>query len=201
MNHLFQMIASLLNIYMLIVIFRIILTWFPGMMGYGSVFRILSNITDPYLGWFRRLGIFRAGSMDFSPVVALSILSITRSAFLFLARFGTISIGIILAMILQAVWGIVSFFLGFLIIVLLLRLIAHFINRNFYGSFENLIDSISSPVIYRINRIFFGNRIINFRTSLIISILILGLGFYLLRRLFIFLSGILVLQTPGVFSV
>ena len=194
MNYLFQLIASVLNIYMIIIIFRIILTWFPG-MGYGSVFRIVSGITDPYLGWFRRLGIFRAGNLDFSPVIALGVLSLTRSAFSFLARFGTISIGIILAMVLQAVWGIVSFFLGFLIIVLILRLITNLMNQGTYGFFWNLIDSISRPVIYRVNRIFLGNRIINFRTSIIITILILGLGYYFLRWLFYYLSGILIPET------
>ena len=191
MINIFDLVATILHIYMLIVIFRIILTWFPG-MGYGDVFRVVSGITDPYLGCFRRLGIFRAGNLNFSPVIAIGILSLTRSAFLFLARYGTISIGIILAMVLQAVWGIVSFFLGFLIIVLILRLIAHLMSRSTYGFFWNLIDSISRPVIYRVNRIFLGNRIINFRASIIITILFLVLGYCLLRWLFYYLSGILI---------
>ena len=194
MNYAFNLIATVLNIYTIIIIFRIILTWFPG-TGYGGAFRIVSSITDPYLGWFRRLGIFRAGNLDFSPVIALAVLSLTRSAFLFLARYGTISIGIILAMVLQAVWGIVSFFLGFLIIVLILRLIAILMNQSTYGFFWNLIDSISRPVIYRVNRIFLGNRIINFRTSIIFTIIFLALGYYLLRWLFFFLSGILTPET------
>ena len=194
MSNIFNLIATVLNIYLIIIIFRLILTWFPG-TGYSGAFRIVSGITDPYLGWFRRLRIFRAGDLDFSTVIALAVLSLTRSAFLFLARYGTISVGIILAMVLQAVWGIVSFFLGFLIIVLILRLIVNLMNQSTYGFFLNSIDSISQFVIYRVNSTFFGNRKINFRTSIIFSIIFLALGYYLMRWLFFFLLGILIPET------
>ena len=183
-------ISFLISIYMVIIFIRIILTWFSG-TGTGRFQEILAMITDPYLNWFRRFTFLRTGFLDFSPIVALGVLSLINRIFTILAYYNTISIGIILIMMLQIVWGIISFFLGFLIIVLVLRLIAYLAKQNLYNPFWRIINTIAQPVLYRINRILFRDRIVNFRTLIIISIVGLGILYVILRLLLSLVSAVL----------
>jgi YggT family protein len=175
---------------MLIIFVQIILTWFQG-MDQGGFQEVLAKITDPYLDWFRRFPALRIGYMDLSPIVALGVLSLFNRVLNTLAAYGTISIGIILALILQAAWGAVAFFLGFLIIILILRLIAHLakLGRN---SFWYIIESISQPVLYRINRFIFNNRIVNFTTGIIVSLAVLVAAYLVLNIVVFIVSGLLV---------
>ena len=172
MTQIFRFLSLLLNIYMIIVFVRIILTWFSG-FGTSRLQEILAVITDPYLNWFRRFDALRVANLDLSPIVALGVLSLVNRIVNSLAIYGTISIGIILAMVLQALWGAVSFFLGFLIILLVLRFIAHLSNQSSASRFWRAIDTISQPVIFRINRFIFKDRIMTFGTSIILSIAVL----------------------------
>ena len=190
MAQIFGFLASLTSIYMMIVFFRVILSWFSG-MGNNRVLEIVSAVTDPYLNWFRRFGALRIGNLDLSVLIALGALSLVNRVFASLAFHGSISIGIVLALILQAVWGAVSFIIGFLIIILALRLIAHLSGQDGYSHFWRIIFTIAQPVMQWINRSVFKDRIINFGTSIIISIVILGLGYFVIRLLVIFVSAML----------
>jgi len=174
-------LSSLISIYMMVVIFRIILSWFSWMRG-GPMQNFLAKVTDPYLNWFRRFPL-RLGFLDISPIVALAVLSFINSVFATIAHHQTISIGILLAMALRMVWSAVSFLLGFLIIVFALRLVARFVRANTLSPFWRIVDAIFQPVSYKINRIFFKNRILNFTSSVIVSIAIMGFVFLGLRFL------------------
>lgn len=187
MTQLMGALSFFVSVYMLLIFIRIVLTWFTGIR-HGGFQDILARITDPYLNWFRRFTVLRVGFLDLSPIVALGVLSLVNRIFSTLARYGTITIGIVLAMILQALWAAVSFFLGFLIIVLILRLVAHLAKVNSYSPFWRVVETISQPVLFRINRIFFKNRIVNFGTSVILSIAGLGICYLVLGLLVSFVS-------------
>ena len=174
---------------MMIIFVRIILTWFSGMDN-GGFQDILARITDPYLNWFRRFPALRMGFLDLSPIVALGVLSLVNRILGTLASYGTITIGVILAMVLQAVWGAVSFFLGFLIIILILRLIANLLRQS-GNSFWSIINGLSQPVLYRINNFFFRDRIVNFMTALVVSIATLVVVYLILNILVFIFSGML----------
>ena len=190
MSLIIRVLSSLVSIYMLLIFIRIILTWFSG-MDQGRFPEILSRITDPYLDWFHRFPALRMGYIDLSPIVALGVLSLVNRVLSTLSVYGTISIGIILALILQAAWGAVSFFLGFLILFIILRLIAHLLKLG-GNSFWRIIESISQPVIYRINHFIFKSRIVNFTTGIILTLAVLA-AIYLILNIFVFIvSGILV---------
>jgi YggT family protein len=180
MSQLFGFVSFILNIYMMIVFFRIILTWFSG-FGTGGIQNVLSKITDPYLNWFKRFSFLKFGFLDLSPIVALGALSLANRILIMLARYGRISIGIILALLLQAVWGAVSFFLGFLIVILVLQLIAYLFVKNTYSPFWRIIDSISQPILHKITGLFFRNRITNFIVTLVTSIAGMLLIYFLFR--------------------
>ena len=191
MAQLMGVLHFLVSVYMLIVVIRIILTWFTG-IGNSGFQNVIARITDPYLNWFRRFPALRVGFLDLSPIVALGALSLVNRIFGTLARYGTITIGIILAMVVQVLWGAVSFFLGFLIIVLILRLAAHLAKVSFNGTFWSIVDAVSQPVLFRINSILFKDRIVNLLNALIISIICLGLIHLVLGILVSLLSGTLV---------
>ncbi|MDR3020729.1 MAG: YggT family protein, partial [Treponema sp.] len=154
----------------------------------------IARITDPYLDWWRRKLNLRVGQLDFSVVAAIAALSMARSIFYSFAQYEKVTLGIILAIVLLSIWSVISFILGFFIVVLVLRLIAYLTNRNIYGTFWQIIDSISQPVLYRLNRIIFGNKIGSFLKGIVLSILMLaairiGVGF-IIPHITGFLSGL-----------
>jgi YggT family protein len=182
MRTLFVILGGLTSLYMLVISVRIILSWFRG-NEYGRPMEILCAITDPYLNWFRRIPGLRAGFLDLSPIAAIAVLSMLNRIFSTLAYYGAVTLGILLAMILQALWSAFHFLLLFFGAVLVLRLIAYLGNMNIYSPFWRIVDTISQPVLYRINRIFFGRRIIRYLNSLILSIAILAVLALVLRFL------------------
>jgi YggT family protein len=175
-----NILGSLTSLYMLLILARIMLTWFSG-AGYGKPVELLCRITDPYLDWFQRFPL-RFGILDLSPILALTVLSVANNVFGTLGRYGRVSLGIILAMLLSAVWSAASFIIGFFIVILALRLIAHLAGRDVRHSFWGIIDALAQPVLHRINRIIFRSRLVNYLSGLIVAIAVLlvlrlGLGF------------------------
>jgi len=187
MSQFINFLSLLVSIYMMIIFFRIILTWFTG-FGNSGLIDFLCKITDPYLNWFGRFTFLRVGFLDLSPIAALGVLSLLQRILGILARYGKISIGVILAVIIQGIWGAVSFLLGFLIIVLILRLITALFIQDAGGSFWNAVDTISQPVLFKIRSFLFKNRFVNFTMLLVISIAGLVMVYFGLRILFSFVS-------------
>ncbi|MDR2020234.1 MAG: YggT family protein [Treponema sp.] len=163
-----NLLGRLIGAYMLIIFIRVMLSWFGGAR-LGRPVEILARITDPYLDWWRRFPIFKTSFIDLSPVAGLAALSLAQTVCATAAYYGRLSLGVLLAIVLQAVWSVVSFALGFFIIVLLLRLVAYLTNRNIYSTFWRIIDSIAQPVLYRITRIFFRRRLINYLAGVFLS--------------------------------
>jgi YggT family protein len=179
-----NILGGITSLYMILIFIRIMLTWFTG-ANYGRAYHLLSGITDPYLNWFRRFSFLRVANLDLTPVVALALLTVVNNIFLTLGRYGALTIGIILSMLCSVLWSVVSFVLGFFIIVLVLRLIAYLANRDVYHGFWRIIDSVSQPILYRINRMLFGRRLVRFMTGILTSLgvlLVLRVGLELLVR-------------------
>lgn len=75
-----QSLAGFLQIYSVLLIIRILLSWFPNLNWYNPPLSILSQITDPYLNIFRSF-IPPLGGIDFSPMLAIFALQIVSSLF------------------------------------------------------------------------------------------------------------------------
>jgi YggT family protein len=172
-----KLLTTLVGIYSLLIIIRIMLTWFSN-APYGRPVEILAAITDPYLNWWRQRLNLRAGTLDLSPIVAMVALSVVQTICSTIADEGRISLGIILIVCLFALWAAVAFILGFCAIILILRFIGYMCNCNMYSTFWRIIDSISQPLQYRINRIIFGRRLVRFTTGLVVSIIALVAAFF-----------------------
>ncbi|BAY30389.1 hypothetical protein NIES37_45340 [Tolypothrix tenuis PCC 7101] len=75
MNLLIATLATFIQIYTVLLIVRVLLTWFPNIDFYSQPFAALAQITDPYLNLFRSI-IPPLGGMDFSPILAFLVLQL-----------------------------------------------------------------------------------------------------------------------------
>lgn len=66
---------TFIQIYVVLLIIRILLTWFPTVNWYSQPFAALSQITDPYLNLFRSI-IPPLGGIDLSPMLAILVLQL-----------------------------------------------------------------------------------------------------------------------------
>jgi len=69
----FQTVITFLQIYSVLLIIRILLSWFPNLDWYNPPFSVLSQLTDPYLNLFRSI-IPPLGGIDLSPILAILLL-------------------------------------------------------------------------------------------------------------------------------
>jgi len=172
MSIIFGLFASCIGIYSLLILARIIMSWFSRSVP-GAITNFLTKATDPYLDWWKNKVSLRIGPLDMSIIFAIVSLSLLQTILHMLSVSQRITIGVLLAIALSAIWSIISFIAGFCLIIILLRGFAYLTNRDMLSRFWGTVDSMSQPVLYRINRIVFGNRIGNFLQGIIFSSLIL----------------------------
>ena len=77
----FQVLAQTLQIYSLVLIVRVLLSWFPNMDWSNPVLSTVSSITDPYLNAFRGL-IPPLGGIDLSAILAFVALNLLQKLLL-----------------------------------------------------------------------------------------------------------------------
>lgn len=73
-----QTLSTFLQIYFILLIIRILLSWFPSVDWFNPPFSILSQLTDPYLNLFRSI-IPPLGGIDISPILAIFLLQFVSS--------------------------------------------------------------------------------------------------------------------------
>jgi YggT family protein len=83
-----QVLAQTLSIYTLVLLVRVLLSWFPNLDWSNPILSSVSAITDPYLNAFRGL-IPPVGGLDLSSLVAFVALQLAQS----LLGFGATSLG------------------------------------------------------------------------------------------------------------
>lgn len=189
MFNIFRIISSVLSIYSILCLVRVLLTWFPK-ANYSQAGRTLSGLCDPYLNIFRKFSFLHLGGLDFSPAAAIIVLNIAGQLCITLGMSGHLSIGLLLSSLIQLFWALASSILNFIIVLLLIRLIAFMYMRykakkTGYSSYSPIWDQLDrwiSPFIYKISGKLF-RRMISFTHALIISIVALFLSVQVLRIL------------------
>ena len=68
--------------------------------------------------------------IDFSPIIAFVILGFLINIFSSIATYGTITVGIIIALLVNGIWSIISFILVLLIILAVIRLLSSTLIRS-----------------------------------------------------------------------
>lgn len=188
-----KILGTIISIYMILIFARVILTWFSG-VNFGKPFYMLATITDPYLNYFRRFQFLRMGGVDFSPVAGLLVLVVFLNIFNTIAMYGKITVGIILAIILNALWSAVSFLITLFIILIVIRFFASLMKANTVHPFIRTIDYIITPLLNWIHKNFFKKRFLTLQTGLAIagaSLLALSiLGNIIFSRLAVLLQSL-----------
>ena len=72
-------LQTFVQIYLILMFIRILLSWFPNINWYDPPFSILIQLTDPYLNIFRSI-IPPLGGIDFSPIIAIFALQFAAQA-------------------------------------------------------------------------------------------------------------------------
>ncbi len=165
LSYLARFLSAVVVLYMLACSARIILTWVPGVPT-GRAGEILSRAVDPYLGWFRRFRFLVSARFDFSPIVAVSLLAVLNNILTTLAFTGSITLGFVLGLFVGAAWSALSFFIDFFAVCALLRVIAYAAKWNSLHPLWRTVDEILNPVLYRINRLVYRDRIVNYLQGL-----------------------------------
>ena len=173
-----SIIARVLNALVIVYVFlctaRVLMSWLPTLdSGRGGA--ILARVTDPYLNFFRRFKIFKSGTFDFSPIAALALLVVVNDLLTTIAFSGRLSVGIVLALLVGAAWSAVAFIISFFALCAAARIVAYVARWNSLHPLWMVIDSILNPLLYRINRLLYRNRIVNYLQGLITGFAILFL--------------------------
>jgi len=74
-----RLLVTVIQLYSLVILVRIILSWIPNVDRNNQIIRLLYQITDPVLKPVRRV-IPPIGMIDISPLVALVLLSAVERA-------------------------------------------------------------------------------------------------------------------------
>ena len=75
-----SIIATIIYFYSILIVLRIFMSWLPNINWDQQPIKWLRIITDAYLDIFRRF-VPPIGGIDFSPIVALLVLSILQEVF------------------------------------------------------------------------------------------------------------------------
>ena len=65
-----RVLSMILSIYMWLIVVRAIASWF-AMDPYNPIYQFLIRITEPVLGYIRRILPIRTGMVDISPIIAI----------------------------------------------------------------------------------------------------------------------------------
>ena len=174
MNRFFLLLSSLVEIYSVLCIVRLFLTWIPG-AAYSKAADVLSKICDPFLNVFRGIKFLRIGAIDFSPALALCALAVLSSILKSISYGAQFSPILILIVFLSAIESFIISILTFIIIIHIIRLVIIFVQgmpMNRSPILESL-DSVLMPFCYKIAKTFTLGRSVTYKTALIISIITL----------------------------
>lgn len=187
-----SIISSFLSLYSLLIVFRIILSWGNiGELRFGSFYRMLCSITDPYLAIFRGIPGLQRGNLDFSPILAMILLGILNNIVAIVAAEGTITIGLILALIINATWSVISFFLLIFIVLAIARIVYEYYKSPNSIHYISILDNLLKGPQDRVHRLLFGGREMPIKTLLFGTAAALIIFRIALRIIFDFLTGYL----------
>ncbi|KEO62529.1 membrane protein [Borreliella garinii] len=145
---LIETLMVFLQIYRVLILVRIILSWLVSSgINTNVFFRFIHIVTEPFLSFFRRIPFFTFGMFDFSPIAAL----ITLTIFERMLVYGNYKLSTFIILFIVEIWGIFRSIFITIVFFLLLRLLLLLLNL-FQGSdFFKTVDSFLLPLSTRIS--------------------------------------------------
>lgn len=162
-----QFVNAVILVYLLLLTMRILLTWFR-LPYYGRAWNYLSRITDPYLSFFRGIKFLRTGVFDFSPLAAILTLIVIQNVLGYLIRFGVITLGFFLSVVLQACWGGAVWIMLFFSFLSVVRLAGLYFAKESPSPIWQTVDLMVQPIANEVKRIL--RRDLEFRYALVVVI-------------------------------
>jgi YggT family protein len=141
-----KILHGLLLVYLMLLSARVILSWFRGSVS-GRAWELLMSITDPYLSIFSRLRFLRQGMLDFTPIAAFLVLVVSLNMLNTILLTGTITLGLVLASLLDAVWSGVSFLIFFFMVVAIAKVVADTMLRGRETTFSRAVTMMVQPLV------------------------------------------------------
>jgi YGGT family. len=180
-------LSKLITLYSFIIWTRILLSWVNPYSRPGSLTYYFAMLVDPFLNLFRSKH-FRVGMLDFSPIFAIATLSLVQSVANVYAAYGVITLGLILALMLNIIWNYgVSFFFLFAIISLIFRTLTSFTgSTGMMWRFGSMTGSLAGKV----RNLFFKRRLVHDSTVNLITLILMLLFYVAARYLYVLLFNL-----------
>jgi len=170
---LLETLSFVFSLYTMLIVVDIILKWlYPNSTGRSS--RMISQLTDPFLNFFRKFRISHIGYIDISPLLAVVTLSIINQILGRLRELGSITFWAVIAIIISSIWNVIMTLLLAVLIVAVVRYLFLMFTTNKMNSFANMCDPFFIPLSSRIASVFVRNSASSYQLNLIISIIVVA---------------------------
>ena len=170
---LLEVLAFISSLYTMLIVVDIILKWiYSGPKGRGTM--MISQLTDPFLNFFKRFRISRIGYIDISPLLAVLTLSIINQILGRIRELGSITFWAIIAIIISSIWNVIMTLLLAVLVVAVVRYLFLMFTTNKMNSFANACDAFFIPLSSRIASVFIKNASSSYQLNLIISIIVVA---------------------------
>lgn len=187
-------LARLLGAYSLLIWVRIILSWIVRTPSRSSWIYWIGVMVDPYLKAFQSKRS-TVGRLDFSPIIAIGVLSVIESILQFYGLYGTLTLSMVLYVFLSAFWNYgLSIYFWILFFALVFKTIASMSSSPQMWAAAGSMGDAASPVTDFV-RSFAKNRILSEKAVNAISLVLVLVVWFMVKYLVGWL-GTLVLRIP-----
>ena len=146
-------------VYFLLIMIRVILSWVPSNSeGSMKIQAFINRLTDPYMNKFRGISWLRFGMFDFSPVLGLALLSFLLYITQRLSTGGFPSVGELIVLVIQLVWGLAAFLATLLGVLMIIRLVTLYTVKG-RPSWTSRLDAFLFPRVSKILGVFTGRSV------------------------------------------
>ena len=162
-------LSALIIIYTILCLISIFMSWIPGAK-FTKFGKFITAITEPYLRIFSGRGWLRFGNIDFSPIIAIALLSLLSSILGGITTTGRLYFGGILATIVSMLWSVCSSLITIFFLLILIRWIVLLVNKGQVStdSAWYQLDLLLQKFVYKLGNTFFKNNL-TYRKALLVS--------------------------------
>ena len=189
-----SLLSAIIIIYTILCFIAIFITWIPGAK-FTKFGKFITSVTDPYLRIFSHISWLRFGNVDFSPIIAIGLLSLISSILGMITTTGVIHFGTILALIVNLLWSIISSLLTILMLLIFIRWIVLLVNKGQVSTNSGWyqLDLLLQKFVYKIGNTFFKINQTYQKALLVswISLLIIWVVLRILTKILMNLCGMI----------
>lgn len=184
MSGLFSFFSGLVGLYSTLIVIRIMFSWVMRgrSMDSNKITMYLAKITDPYLNFFRGMKMSRAGTLDFSPVIALLVLNIVQSVLAVVGSYGKITVPVLLVIVVRGMWEYLFRFLMLVVIILLgIRVFMTYTHSPAASRWIPMIDRIINKPVCWVWSLIYGNKNIDENRLALTSLIFYTVLFFIIK--------------------